>query len=274
MTPRLEVVGLGLMGLSLAWRLQAAGWDVWGVDVDAEAVAWAESLGIRAGPAPDADWTVLAVPLSALPTAVDEVARRARPGRLVTDLTSVKGPVLPLMAALPRTLRVISSHPMAGSESGGYRAARPDLYTGRLWAAVPVPGHEPPWDALAQLVAPLGARITRIDGAEHDRVAAFTSHLPYVVSLMLSQTALEGPAGLERLVGPAFQSATRTAASPPGLWSEILAANRDAVLTALETLAEEMGRWQTLLREADRGELEEAIRRARDARERWLTPSD
>jgi prephenate dehydrogenase len=270
---RIEVVGLGLMGLSLAWRLHEAGWEVYGTDRDPAARRHAEALGIRPRPAPSPAWVVLAVPLAALPAVVKDVAARAAPGAVITDLTSVKRPVMPILATLPDHFRVVSSHPMAGSEQGGHQAARPDLYAGRIWAMIPVPGREVPRTAVAELTRPLGVRLTELSADEHDAVAAVTSHLPYVLSLALAEVLAQGPTAADRLVGPAALAATRTAASPPELWAEILEVNRDQVVAALETMGEALDTWRTLIKTGSREQLTDAITRARAARATLTPPS-
>jgi prephenate dehydrogenase len=274
MSRAVEVIGLGLMGASLAWRLADAGWTVYGCDPDPDALAWAADHDIRPGPAARPDWIVIAVPIPAVPGVVDAVARRAHPGLLVTDLASVKGPVLEALARLPAEVRVVSSHPMAGNEGQGHRMARQDMYQGRIWAAVPVPGRPAPWAELEELVRPTGAVLTRLTADEHDRLAAYTSHLPYLVAMMLSHVVAMGPPGVERLVGPGLLSATRTAGSPPALWRDILDANRSNVVAALARFEEEVTRWKAILATASPDALAEHLDTIRTSRDRWLTPSD
>lgn len=274
MSRAVEVIGLGLMGASLAWRLAEAGWTVYGSDLDPEALNWAVDHNVRRGPAPRPDWIVIAVPIPAIPGVVEGIARRAYPGLLVTDLASVKGPVLDALARLPEEVRVVSSHPMAGNEGQGFRMARRDLYDGRIWAAVPVPGRPAPWSELDELVRPTGAVLTQLAADEHDRLAAYTSHLPYLVAMMLSHVVATGPPGVERLVGPGLLSATRTAGSPPALWRDILTANRAHVAAALASFEEEVRRWQAILDTASPDALEQQLDRIRASRGRWLGPSE
>jgi prephenate dehydrogenase len=258
--PDVEVWGLGLMGLSLATALlqSGRGFRVYGVDRSSAVERFAARQGVTIGRAPVPGWVVLAVPPSAVASVVAEVAPGLPDGTVITDVTSVKGQVLPKLAALPRALCVVSSHPMAGRERGGAASFDPDLYRGRPWALIPVPGHPVPESAMRDLVEPVGARLITVPSSRHDRLAAVTSHLPY-----LSALALTAVAGRESdsadLVGPSFLGATRTAGSPPELWSEILSANRAEVLAALRAYRTELAEWEALLASESTDPLRERI---------------
>lgn len=268
MSARIEVLGLGLMGLSLALALRRAGWDVFGVDPDPVACHRAEEAGVHIGPARSPDWVLAAVPPPALASTLAEASRRGRGPVLLTEITSVKGPVMPLLAALPRRFGVVASHPMAGRELEGGAGAVPDLYQGRLWAAIPVPGREPPRPALGDLVEAVGSELVWVpDAVRHDAAVAVTSHLPYLVALMLSRAAGEVPFGPD-LAGPGLLAATRTAESPTGLWSTILEANRTEVAAALGRLLGEATRWKEILEASDETTLRAAVEEAR-SQTRW-----
>lgn len=269
---QVEIVGLGLMGLSLALALVAAGYVVYGRDRDAAAEAFARERGVRVGEAPAPACLVVAVPPDAVADVVASRRATLPDGAVVTDLASVKGPVLPALAALEARLRPVSSHPMAGTEQQGPRAARPDLYRGQPWAVVPLPGRPVPWDVLTPLVAAVGARPVTVPAGLHDRLVAYTSHLPYVLALALMGTLEQAPEGWRDLVGPGLVSATRTAASPPELWRQILCANRGAVLDALGAFRREVEAWEQILRE-DPVSLQTRIVSLQHRRRSWPTPS-
>lgn len=268
---RVMVVGLGLMGMSLGWRLQEAGYDVAGYDPDGQAMAFAAAHGVHP---PDQkeppDLAVLAVPLSSLPAAIEKWAPTWGENTLVTDLSSVKAPVMPWLSAIADPVSVIGSHPMAGSAGQSFAAASPDLYHRRPWAVVPVPGRPFPAARLEHLLAPLEVRFVTMEAAQHDQCVAYTSHLPYLVSMALVSTMEQAPAGWQDLIGPGLLSAVRTAASPPELWTEILSANCANVQRAESHFAKELTTWQVAL---DQGTFARRIARSRDQRLRWPTAS-
>ena len=242
-----QIWGLGLMGLSLATALVAAGFRVFGRDADPEAESFAMAQGVHIGVVESPGWCVIAVPPDAVAGALSDALGHLAPDTVVTDLTSVKGSILPRLAELPPTMPVVSSHPMAGNEQGGRLHFRPDLFRERLWALIPVPGRPVPWGAMAALVGPLGVQLTIVEGDHHDRIAAVTSHLPYVSALALSSLLGSLPDEGRGLLGPGFLGATRTAQAPSALWAEILMANRESVSDALRALRRELRGWERAL---------------------------
>lgn len=258
-----QVWGLGLMGLSLASGLREQGFTVFGRDQNPEAEAFASEQGVHIGVVQDPGWCVIAVPPDAVDAALADAWPHLGADTVVTDLTSVKGSVLPRLAELPPTMPVVSSHPMAGNEQGGRLHFRPDLFRDRLWALIPVPGHPVPWGAMATLVGPLGVQLTVVEGDHHDRIAAITSHLPYVSALALSSLLGSLPDEGRGLLGPGFLGATRTAQAPSALWTEILLANREPVSDALRALRRELRGWERALRFGSGSDLRRRIEAVR-----------
>jgi prephenate dehydrogenase len=109
------------------------------------------------------------------------------------------------------------------------------------------------------VVRALGANPLWLDAATHDRWVAATSHLPYVVSCALS---LATPQEVVKLVGPGFHSAARLAGSSPGMMSDILTTNRDAILQALARLRGQLGRLEAEIQSGDRASLLPLLERA------------
>lgn len=268
--PRVTVIGLGLMGMSLAWRLTEAGYDVSGYDTDPLAMEFAAAHGVRPTTRRPPELAVLAVPLSSLPMAIGQWAPTWDGGTLVTDLCSVKAPVMPWLRSIAPGVAVLGSHPMAGTAGQSFSAARPDLYQGRPWALVPVPGRPCPSSRLEELLAPLDARFVSMEAAEHDRCVAYTSHLPYLVALALVSAMERAPEGWQELIGPGLLSAVRTAASPAELWTEILSANGANVQAAAADFAKELNTWERALEQEN---LAPRIAHIREQRLHWPTAS-
>ncbi len=241
--PRVAVVGLGLIGGSLARALTRAGYTVAGVDRPAVARAAKAARAVaRSTPRIEealavADVVVLAAPPAVNLRLLPRVARAARPGLVVTDVGSVKGPIG--RAADRLGLAFVGGHPMAGNERSGFAASSARLFRGRAW--ILCPGHRAPVDAVAsvkRLARAVGARPVRMSAAEHDRTVAFLSHAPQLVSWALVDAARADPVARRRLAvaGPGFAGMTRLAASPPALWRDILAQNRREVDRAVGAL--------------------------------------
>ncbi len=249
--PRVAILGLGLIGGSLAGALQGRGWHRSGWDPDpgarrtARRRGWLERTPAGAAEALEgADLVVLAAPPAANLAWLEELA--GRPGRAtVTDTGSVKTAVARRGEALLGR-RFVPGHPMAGKERGGAAAADPDLFRGAAWVLC---GGSPRRRArVARMVRCVGARPVIRTPAAHDREVAAVSHVPQLLaSLLVGEAARRRPGALE-LAGPGFRGWARLAASPPELWSEILGANADAVraeLAALErALAGLRSRWE------------------------------
>jgi prephenate dehydrogenase len=238
------VLGLGLVGGSLARALTRAGYGVLGYD--RRRAVWTRAR--RAG-AVLAPWRSLLeslrisdlIVLAAPPRANLALLRRvsaAVPNTIVTDVSSVKGPICALASELGLR-RFVGGHPMAGTERSGFGASSDTLFVGRPWILTPVGRDKEPGRTVAALVRSLGARPVILRPEEHDRALAFLSHLPQLLSWALVRAAgSDAVAGRHiDLSGPAFRDMTRLARSPKPLWSEILRENRAEVDRALRAFS-------------------------------------
>lgn len=255
MTPVAEVVGvvgLGLIGGSLAKALVAGGDPVVGWTRTPATLAAAAAEGVApassvAEVVARSDIVVLAPPLAALPATLDEVGQ-ALDGQAVpptvTDVGSVKGPVVAHAAgALPDPSVFVGGHPLAGTEQAGWAHAHPDLFAGTTWALVPDPPTEPArCDAVAALVARLGATVVAVGADRHDAILALTSHLPYALAAALSAAvgATEDPRLTGRLSGGSLAGATRVARTGSVLGPDMVWANREAVSARIVELVDRL----------------------------------
>ncbi|EYR64856.1 hypothetical protein N866_03375 [Actinotalea ferrariae CF5-4] len=238
-----RVVGTGLLGTSIGLALRAHGVDVVLHDPSRTTAVLARDVGAgRLATDDDAPrLVVVAAPPDVTPDVVlAELA--AHPDAVVTDVASVKTAVL---AELERSgadlTRYVGSHPMAGSERSGPTAARADLFAGRPWVVVGS-GESGPQALLAvrDLASDVGATPVMLDARAHDDAVALVSHVPQIAaSLVAARLAHADPAALG-LAGQGLRDVTRIAASDPGLWTSILAANADAVVPVLEALRSDL----------------------------------
>lgn len=230
----LGIAGVGLIGGSIALRARERGIHVIGYDcaqsgtIDRIVDERVDSLEDLA----NASRTlVLALPIDATVSAIRTLrANPPRDLRLVIDVASVKTPIVREAAGWSP---FIATHPIAGAEQSGARAARADLFSGRTWTYVPAtPALEPP---VRELIETMGARPFSIEADVHDRALAITSHLPQVVVATLGAMLQERgipPA----LAGPGLISTLRLAGSPWELWESILRANESALAEAVREL--------------------------------------
>jgi len=246
--PTVAVVGLGLVGGSLARALTRAGYTVVGVDRPevlrrarrARAVARTAATVERA--TRDADVVVLAAGPATNLRLLRRVARAA-PGALVTDVGSVKGPIARAAASL-RLRRFVGGHPMAGNEGSGFAASDADLFRGRTWVLTPVAAAASDIARIRRLVKAVGARPRTLTPAQHDRAVAFLSHVPQVLAWALRDAARSDRVTTRQatIAGPGFRDMTRLARSPRSLWREILAQNRREVARALAAVRRQVAR--------------------------------
>ena len=182
---RAAVIGTGLIGGSVAAALRTAGWHVTGSDADPAAQERALALGRidAVGDDPDAELTVVAVPVGAVPGAARRALER---GGVVTDVGSVKAPVVAEVAHP----RFVGGHPMAGSEALGVEGSRPDLFEGATWVLTPVTDTDPAALTLVhQVVRSLGAEVMTLAPDDHDRLVAVVSHVPHLTAATLMGVA-------------------------------------------------------------------------------------
>jgi len=247
---RVAIVGLGLIGGSLARALKAAGWRVVGHDRGPvlRAALRARAIDEAAASVDEAVADVDVIVLAASPTTnrrfLPLAARAAPPRAVLTDVGSVKRAIC--AEARRRSLtRFVGGHPMAGRETSGFAASTPDLFRGRRWILTPDRGTNPAaLRRLRGLVRDVGARPIVMAPGEHDRVVAFLSHVPQLLAWALLEAARSDRVTSRRLdvAGPAFRDMTRLAKSPRPLWREILAENRGEVRAALAALRRAMRR--------------------------------
>lgn len=243
------VVGLGLIGGSVAkgLRRRFPGLEVIGVD-PAEATLQA-ALGDRAitraypalpGRFEKGSLIVLATGLKGIFETLEALDGAVPEGVWLTDVTGLKRRVVALVEQLGGSLAraYVGSHPMSGREVRGYAASMPDLFVGYPVFLTGCSFSED--EAYARLTAfwrALGSVVHRLEPVTHDRVVAWISHLPHVLSFILKRTIAEewpGPDGASKAEGSGLQGMLRIAHSDPNIWSELMIENRDFTLEALE----------------------------------------
>ncbi|GEL93589.1 prephenate dehydrogenase [Cellulomonas composti] len=258
------VVGTGLLGTSVGLRLTALGVDVRLQDPSRTAVALARDVGAGRPTAPDDDEPALVVVAAPPDVTADAVAAQlgAHPHAVVTDVASVKGHVLAQLEAAGADLsRYVGSHPMAGRERSGPSAAVPDLFLGRPWVIAPSPVTT--FDAqlaVRELAVDLGSVPVVMAADAHDAAVAAVSHVPQVVASLVAARLVALSDDALGLAGQGLRDVTRIAASDPGLWTSILAANSAAVAPVLAALRDDLDGVLAALAVADEATGPESVR--------------
>jgi arogenate dehydrogenase (NADP+) len=244
------IVGLGLMGGSLGLDLQARGATVRAFVHREEAAERARQRAlageVSTDPAVlrDCGLVVLALPLDRLLAPDPGLLAALPPAAVVTDVGSVKAPVLAVWEPLLGG-RFVAGHPMAGTAQAGVEAGLRGLFQGRPWVATP--GDATDAEALAAvrgLAEAVGAHWLTCLAADHDRAVALISHLPVLVSAALLQTADRAGAALPQLVralaSSGFADTSRVGGGNPELGALMARSNREAVLGALAAYRQEI----------------------------------
>jgi prephenate dehydrogenase len=273
----LAVIGLGAIGGSLAWQARLAGVPrvvgyspsrAEGVQA-LRAAAITELADAPARALEGAELAVLAVPAQATLDLIGRLRPALEPGALLTDVCSVKGPVLSRAAAEGLGDRFAGGHPLAGTHGSGFAAARPDRLRGCVVyiCETGLAGG----DRAARRVMHfwedvLEAQPVLIDAASHDRQLAWTSHLPQAVASALAKTLADrGLAGVS--FGTGARDTTRLAASSPDMWLDILLFNQEAIVEALAAAEAELSELRRLLADRDADGLRRYLTTAQRFRE-------
>ncbi len=251
---RAHVVGLGLIGASLALALAERGWSVSGWDLDRAVRDAARSASLIDGESVDSRTTlvVVAVPAGAVVEVVRaSLAQLGEREAVVTDVAGVKESIVGAVD----DPRFLGGHPMAGSEQRGLAGARANLFQGCTWVLTPTATTRPEtYGRLHGILRDLGANVVAVPAADHDRLVAVASHVPHLLAGALmneADLAARQDAVLLQLAAGGFRDMTRVAAGDPRIWPDILMENRDAIVPALRSLGDRLSRVSDALEAGD-----------------------
>lgn len=277
---QITIIGTGLIGGSFALAVKKAGFRMKIVGCDRKPVlvraknlhaidvAIADPVQACIG----SDLVVLATPVGGIIDLIEKLAPTLPPETLLTDVGSTKAEV---MTVAQRALgsdaagRFLGGHPMAGKENSGIEFADAELFNGAVWFLTPAAARtrkSRKITAFFSLVKKTGAKIIALDPSEHDRLCAWISHVPQMISTALAAALVEeyGPkAPLLEAGGRALREMTRIAASPYSMWRDIAITNKAPIVDALLKLEQELAHLRENL---DTRELEKEFERAHQLR--------
>ncbi|HEY3287362.1 MAG TPA: prephenate dehydrogenase/arogenate dehydrogenase family protein [Gemmatimonadaceae bacterium] len=265
-TGPVAILGLGLIGGSLARDLSERGADVWGFDVDTNATRHAQRAGVISRVIDrglralrEADTVILAVPVDAVPRLLEQAGDAVHHAALITDVGSTKRRIMQSAAALGLSANFVGSHPMTGDHRAGWLASRRGLFAGARVDLCRTPKTSTSaWRRARALWRAVGAKPAERDAALHDAEMAFSSHLPQLLSLALAGT-LSSRAIARRRLGGGGREMTRMAASSADMWGPIFDDNAVPVLDALDTCLAQLGALRGAVERHDRQALTEAF---------------
>lgn len=283
---RVAIVGLGLIGGSLGLALRQAhiAEQVTGYDLGRGVCEQARKVGAidqvhtsLADAVRGAELIVLATPVGAMRTLLQNMATLASPGAVITDVASTKSQVISWAEEfLPANLAFVGGHPMAGKEISGVEAADAALFRNRIYCLTPTTKTPPPaLNKVLAMIESIGARVRFLEPAEHDGQVALVSHLPFIASTALMATATEnenwGDASL--LASSGFRDATRLAAGSPEMYRDICLTNHEALVRALDDYLATLHTLREHVAARD-PHLNELFASSQEARQHWQATQD
>jgi len=278
---RVAIIGLGLIGSSLARLLRQHGFADRLVACDADPAVLAavrdleladETEGDAVAGVRDADLVVIATPVSAYAAIARAIGPALAPGAILTDVGSVKEAVIrDVMPSLPAGVHFVPGHPVAGTEHSGPRAGFAEMFRDRWCILTPPAGTDP--EAVRRVAAMWeagGMRVVEMSAEHHDKVLAMTSHLPHLIAYTIVSTATDLEESLQSEVikfsAGGFRDFTRIAASDPVMWRDVFLNNREAVLDTLQRFTEDLNVLQRAIRRGEGDTLQAFFTRTRAIR--------
>ncbi|MEV6274575.1 prephenate dehydrogenase [Nocardia sp. NPDC051832] len=272
------VLGTGLIGGSLVRAATAAGYKAWGYNrsEDGAQAARADGFDVTSDlvaaltRAAESDaLLVVAVPMPAVDHLLSAIATYA-PGCPLTDVVSVKGPVLAAVRKHGLAARYVGGHPMAGTSESGWAATFPELFRDAVWAVGVDEGtHVEPWTRVVRLALDCGSVVVPVVAEEHDRAVARISHLPHVLAEALAVSGASGGPLALGLAAGSFRDGTRVAGTAPDLVRAICEPNAGALLEVLEDTLTVLTAARDSLR--DNGSLADLVEAGHDGRRAYET---
>lgn len=282
---RITIVGLGLIGgsIGLALHRSQGEFEVVGHDKVHSVAGHARKMGAvdkthwnLISACEGADLIILAIPVVAIKETLETIAPYLKPGCLITDTATIKGPVMELAEeTLPETVSFVGGDPIVSVEADvtGLEAASPDLFQGSLYCLTPSPNVDPKAVQLATDFAQLlGAQPYFLDATEHDGLMAGVDHLPFVLTTALLRATTHAASWREmrKLAGSAFATGTHFASGDPDTYCDACLLNGENILRWIEACQEELKELREIIAAGDAEKLGKVFEEALVTRQRWL----
>ncbi len=263
------IVGLGLLGGSYAMALSRRGYHIDAIDIDPAAIAYAKEHRMIANGAAtvepalvtNANVIIFALYPHTFVEWIEQHNHLLKPGTVITDVTGVKGSILPkINALLPDGVEFIAAHPMAGRETGGIENSDDRIFYGANYIVVPTEQNTPAAIELCEdLGWTLGFRyVSQLSPRRHDEMIGFLSQLTHGIAVSL-MCASDDPE-LVHYTGDSFRDLTRIARINDAMWSELFLENRDILLKEMDAFRAAFERLYTTIRDGNRDDMRAMMR--------------
>ena len=267
---KIAIIGLGLMGGSLALGLRGKCATLYGIDPHLPTLELALSQHIvdyaDSDPATlpaDVDVVILSAPVQSIITLIDQLPITIPHPCIVMDLGSTKRLIVEAMANLPERFDPIGGHPICGKEKLSLANAERTLYYAAPFLLKPLERTSPrALSAANQIIEALGAKGKILNAVDHDRILASTSHLPFLISSALARAT---PENVAPFVGPGFKSTSRLAGTSSSMMLGVLQSNRENVLNALHEMQAQLAEIESALSSEDFTKLESLLNESQTA---------
>lgn len=255
---KIYVIGIGLIGGSMALDLKSHWKEAtfFGIDTNENHLNEALELGIIQEKAnyddlQNADVVIVSVPVDVGLVILPEILDKINENTLVIDAGSTKFPICEVVANHERRRNFLATHPIAGTEFSGPKAAIKELFQGKtnIICEVEKTAYKQQEMAL-DLFQKLGMRIRYMDAKSHDKHIAYVSHLSHISSFMLGKTVIEkekNERDIFDMAGSGFESTVRLAKSSPAMWTPIFKQNKDNIIETLDEYILNLTQFKELL---------------------------
>jgi prephenate dehydrogenase len=282
--PKVAIIGLGLLGTSLAMALNPDVYHRLGWARRTEVREWCINHKIIDETADgiedilfQADITVLCLPIPEIIHHIEYYASAWRPGAVITDVGSVKRAIVDLGETIlaPRGIHFVGSHPMAGTEKSGHQAAFPTLYqNAEVFVTTTKNSNPEALNKVASMWQSIKTDVVIISTEHHDIIVAYTSHLSHIMALALTQVVLDCPENEFSLrysgCASGFRDTSRIASSSPKMWREIIENNRSAVLSAVTDAEKRLCNLRQIISSGEFDKLESEFSQGKLLRDNWI----
>jgi prephenate dehydrogenase len=284
---KITIIGVGLLGgsIGLAARKFRVAKEIAGFIRSKKTIAECEKFGATDFATNDllaavsnADLVILCTPLAQMRSLTEQFLSALKRGAIVTDVGSVKAGVVRELESLVKKTgaQFVGGHPMAGAEKTGVAAARENLFDNAVCVLTPTKKtNSAALKKLEQFWKSLGARVLKMDAAQHDLLVSRSSHLPHVVAATLANLVLNpaSPKQQAALCANGFRDTTRIASGSPEMWRDIALANRKNLSRSLDAFISDLQKFQRILKKSDAKAVSNFFATAKLRRDNWCVSS-
>ena len=268
------IIGLGLIGGSVAKRLSKNGFEVLAIDKNKSHLNYAKKSKIIVGSSEKTDsakklFVIIALPPKILLSNFDKYLDFFHKAEFITDCTSVKGSLLNKIIKNKLESKFILSHPIAGSEKSGFLNSNEDLFKDKISIISKHKGlAKSTLQKCKEFWFELGSKTHNLDPKLHDKIFSLTSHLPHIVAFsLISLFSKRKTSEYKKFIGGGLKDFTRIAESDPVMWENIFSLNKNNLLKDITQIEKEINKIKTFIRQDNRSKLVEHLKKIKKTKE-------